>query len=273
MKVIVLLENTTILPEYKSEHGLSLYIETKNHKILFDLGGSKLFIHNAEIAGVDISNVDTVVISHGHSDHGGALKWFLEKNKTAKVYVQERAFDNHYTKICGIPWYVGLNRSLKNNEQIVFVKDLLNIDNELLLFSNVEGKDFKAESNKSLYIKKDGKIEQDDFEHELNLIIKENNNSVLVAGCAHNGIVNIKNEAENILNKELSHLISGFHLFNPVSKNIESKELVLDIGEELAKYDTICYTGHCTGKKAYDILKTIMDDKINYISTGQQMFI
>ncbi|MDE5597467.1 MAG: MBL fold metallo-hydrolase, partial [Lachnospiraceae bacterium] len=103
MKITTLVENTSILPEYKSKHGLSLYIETVNHKILFDIGSNGLFIENAEKLGIDIRTVDTVVISHGHTDHAGALEKFLEINSTAKIYMKESAFDKHYTKVIGIP--------------------------------------------------------------------------------------------------------------------------------------------------------------------------
>ena len=71
MKIISLVENTT-KSELKAKHGLSLYIETKKHKILFDLGPDKTLFENAVKRNIDISKVDTVIISHGHIDHGGA---------------------------------------------------------------------------------------------------------------------------------------------------------------------------------------------------------
>ena len=43
MRVIALVENTSISKDYKSKHGLCLYIETKKHKLLFDLGSNNLF--------------------------------------------------------------------------------------------------------------------------------------------------------------------------------------------------------------------------------------
>ena len=78
MRVIALVENTSISKDYKSKHGLCLYIETKKHKLLFDLGSNSLFLGNAVKLNVDITDIDSVIISHGHNDHGGALKYFLE---------------------------------------------------------------------------------------------------------------------------------------------------------------------------------------------------
>ena len=87
MRIVPLVENTT-KSELKAKHGLSLYIETKLHKILFDLGSDNTLFENAVKRNIDISKVDTVIISHGHFDHGGALKKFLDVNSSANIYVQ-----------------------------------------------------------------------------------------------------------------------------------------------------------------------------------------
>lgn len=64
--------------DLQTEHGLSLYIETAGHKVLFDTGATDRFLENAEKLGVDLTAVDTLVLSHGHYDHTGGVKVFLE---------------------------------------------------------------------------------------------------------------------------------------------------------------------------------------------------
>ena len=91
VKIVVLLENTKESPKLKCKHGLSLYAETEAHKILFDMGPNVLFLKNAEALGVDITDVDIAVISHGHVDHCGGLKYFLEKNqKQRSIFARRR---------------------------------------------------------------------------------------------------------------------------------------------------------------------------------------
>jgi len=63
IKVTTLVENTSISTDYAHKHGLCLYIETTNHKILFDLGSNGLFLENAKKLGVNIAEIDTVIIS------------------------------------------------------------------------------------------------------------------------------------------------------------------------------------------------------------------
>lgn len=96
MKFVTLVEDTTKC-ELGAEHGLSIYAETEKHKLLFDVGTTDLFIKNAKALGIDLSQVDTVVISHGHNDHGGGLDAFLAINDHAVIYLQEKAFNDHYT--------------------------------------------------------------------------------------------------------------------------------------------------------------------------------
>ena len=71
MKLTVLSENTSVSESLESEHGLSIYVETTGHHILFDTGAGCIFKRNAEKLGVDLATVDLLVISHGHYDHGG----------------------------------------------------------------------------------------------------------------------------------------------------------------------------------------------------------
>lgn len=268
MKIINLVENSSSSPEYRCKHGLSFYVETQNHKILFDLGSDDLFLENAKKLNVDIASIDTVIISHGHKDHGGALKIFLKNNQSAKVYVQKTAFDKYYTKIFGFPFFIGLDSSLKNHPQVILTNEHFVIDSEIELFSNVTERECYPLSNKTLFVKRDKCMSRDNFEHEQNLIITQNDKYTLMAGCAHSGILNIQNKAEKIVDGKLDFLISGFHLFNPALKKYVSSELIEELGNKLKMNSTKYYTCHCTGQKAFSMLKGVLKNQIDYLSVG-----
>lgn len=268
MIVKTLAENTTISENYGSEHGLSLYIETKKHKLLFDMGKTDLFLQNAIKMNVELSEVDIAVISHGHYDHGGGLKWFLEKNSKAKIYVNKKAFEGHYSKRPNGIADIGLDASLQINNRINLVGDYLRIDDELELFSGVNGRELPSLSNKTLLMMKDGVLVEDAFEHEQNLIITEENKTLLVAGCAHNGIVNIMERFMKLKGATADTVIGGFHLFNPSTNQTEARELIHAIGEKLEKSKTLYYTCHCTGLVAYKQLQEVLKEQIQYLATS-----
>ena len=249
MVITTLVENTSLSKEFKCKHGLSLHIKTNKHNILFDLGSNGLFIENAIKLNIDISDVDILVISHGHKDHGGALKLFLQHNSKAKIYIHKDAFNKYYTSVLGaLKFYVGLDDRLQFNERIIFTEDIFKIDEDICIFSNVPKRYETPNLNDSLFIKIDGKYYKDDFTQ---------------------GIVNIIDKAEEIMDSNLSTVIGGFHLFNPVNKKSESLEFISNIAKNLNNKNTIFYTCHCTGNKAFNILKENLKDKIMYLSTGQ----
>ena len=268
MIIKVLVENTALNDEFKHEHGLSLYVETEHHKLLFDLGQTGIFLDNACKLGINIRDIDTVVISHGHYDHGGALDKFLSHNEKAKVYLRKDAFDTHLSIHGDKKVDIGLDKKLKDNSRIIFVDKQLQIDDELLIFADVEYKDYLSKSNDNLYMVDKNYIVHDDFSHEQNLIISEGDKNVLLAGCAHKGIVNIVRRAKEIVGKDLDYCIGGFHLSSPRTGTHESDELIEKVSKELLTYKTKYYTCHCTGLEVFDTMKKTMKNRLEYAKAG-----
>lgn len=271
MKITALIENTTIKDDLKPQHGLSLYIETKSHRLLVDTGANGLFLENAKRLGIDISAVDTLVITHGHFDHGGGLKSFLEANKTAKVYVQDTAFEQHFIRVLKfIKVNIGLDKKLKSHPQIVPINGSYRIDDEVLLIANPVGRKLLSKFNSTLWAKSGKRVLLDEFRHEQSVLLTDGA-SVLIGGCAHCGIANILAEAEKKHGKPIEVCISGFHLFNPANNATEAPGVVKKLAVELSTRETKFYTCHCTGIKAYEILKAAMQKSIDYLATGQTL--
>ena len=245
MKITALVENKAT-GGLKATHGLSLYIETPNRKLLFDLGPDDTLFKNSAALGLDLATIDTVIISHGHYDHGGALERFLEINHTAKIYVQRKAFQKHYARVLLLNVDVGIDASLKNHPQIILVDGDFEIDGELRLLTVSDTEKCYSEANDTLFDDR-GK---DGFAHEQSLIIPGEPN-VLITGCGHAGIVNIMEKAAQF---EPGVCIGGYHLFNPTTKKTVAPKLLDEIAEELARYDVRFYTCHCTGERAFSYL-------------------
>lgn len=249
----------------RSAHALSLYVETQNHRLLFDVGCDDAFISNSEMLGVDLQSVDTVIISHGHRDHAGALALFLEVNTTAKVYIQRGAFAPHFShRPTGIS-DIGLDRSLMDNERIVLLDGEYAIDDELTLFKVSDSSLCRSGANGSLY---EGES-PDRFDHEQNLVI-HCDPSLLIMGCGHNGVVNIMRRAEEFSPKVC---VGGFHLTSPSAHRDEPRELIDSVVEHLQRYlDVKFYTCHCTGIEVYKYMSSQMEN-IEYLSCGDEILI
>lgn len=258
MKIVSLVENTTSNEKLTCEHGLSLYIETDNYKILFDMGQSDLFAENAGKLGIDLTQVDMAILSHGHYDHGGGLKKFLEINKKAPVYISKYAFSEYYN---GTEKYIGLDTSLKNSDRIIFTDGEVKLAESLVLYHcNDREKGYDLGSF-GLNKKVEDVFVPDDFLHEQYLCIWENGNQVLISGCSHKGILNIVEWFQPDV------LVGGFHFSKlALDETLESYAKVLD------GYDTEYYTCHCTGVEQYQFMKRYMK-RLNYLETGKEIYI
>lgn len=270
MKVTTLLENKTSCDTLRCEHGLSLYIETEQHKILFDSGASDAFWTNAEALGIDLTQVDLAVLSHAHNDHCGGLLTFLERNRSAKVYLQKEAFGAYYVVTPSKCAYIGLDEALCGYmDRFVLTEGVTRLDDELTLFSGIQTHELLSEANATLREKVGEEYPRDPFRHEQDLLVTENGKTVLFAGCAHNGIVNILNRAEDILGHAPDYVFAGFHLYNPSLGQSEPRRLVDAVGERLRALRATRYiTGHCTGEEAYGWLRETLGDQLAYMATG-----
>jgi 7,8-dihydropterin-6-yl-methyl-4-(beta-D-ribofuranosyl)aminobenzene 5'-phosphate synthase len=268
-----LVENTSIGMDFPSEHGLSLYIQTDSRKILFDMGGSSLFWENALRMGIDLAQVDFAVISHGHSDHGGGLKTFLDQNKTAKVFLSVHAFEGHDSRRKNEWFEVGLDPSFSLHPRIVMVSSDITIDESVFLFGNVKYRDFFPSRNANLYKQSlEGRI-PDDFNHEMHLVVREGNDRILLIGCAHSGVVNILRQFNQHFGGYPTYVIGGFHFSSRSSSVGEDPDMVKAIAQILKKTGAVFFTGHCTGTEAYQIMKPIMGDRLQTISTGKRIIL
>lgn len=258
MKITVLLENTSKRTDIKTEHGLSLYIETEIGNILFDMGQSTFFAENAKMLGIDLQKVDIAILSHGHYDHGGGLAEFLKINSRAPILIHRDAFLPHYN---GTEKYIGLDISLAQNPRIIFTDDVYRITPSVSLYSCNQKERTYNFGSFGLTEKTSEQFIEDDFRHEQYLLIEENGKRILFSGCSHKGISNIVSWFSPDI------LIGGFHFSKMLlDENLRHK------AKELNTYPTEFYTCHCTGEAQFLFMKEEMP-RLHYLACGETIII
>lgn len=276
MKISMLIENNSFSKELVKEHGLSLYIETNNKKIVFDTGASGNFIDNAVKMGIDLQEVDTLIISHGHKDHSGGLLRFLQLNSKATVFMSRQVCQEYYAKVFLFKKNISSSVEVvsRYKERIVLLEKFTELGDEMFILTKFIRRYPLVKGNKSLFREQDGKLINDDFSHEIALVIRNQDRLVMISGCSHNGIENmIETVMECFPQTAIQAVIGGFHLLDfPRSIWTESKRAIREIGDRLLGYkiDKI-YTCHCTGKRAFAILKEVMGNKMEYFYTGMEI--
>ena len=258
MKLCVLAENTAASPEFEAEHGLSLWIETQGHRILFDAGQSDLFARNAQRMGVDLQQAQWAVLSHGHYDHGNGMPYFLAQNETAPVYVSRHAFEPFYS---GQEKYIGLNPEWQEHPRLVLTEGETQLAPGIKLCQLNHRPMLAPSFGQGLTRLADGVHRPDTFLHEQYLLVEENGKKILISGCSHRGVVNLMTWLKPDI------LVGGFHLKGIVPEG-HGKEVIARIALGLNRFACQYYTCHCTGEAVYGMMKAYLGDKLQPLRSG-----
>ena len=259
MKWTVLVDNRSCGGFLETEHGLSVLLETGHHRILLDTGASDMLIRNAKRLGKDLSRVDYVFISHGHSDHAGGLRHFMEINKKAKVIVSPDAISGKFFSKRRYLHSITTEWPQIPQERLLTIEHSGSIGDDIFIIAHIPQIHPMPEGNQHLFVQDpQGQYIQDDFRHELALYT----DGLLFTGCAHSGLENILAACPLPVNT----VVGGFHLLD----NHESEAKLSELSYRLADAypQTQFYTSHCTGDAVFNILQNVMGDKIHPFSCG-----
>lgn len=270
MKIIILTDNKAC-DNMKGEWGLSVYIEHENKKLLLDTGSSPLFAENAEKCGVDLSAVDMAFLSHAHYDHSNGFGKFMELNSSSPLYLNETCKENCYGKRWIFSKYIGIKKGYceKYKDRLIYTKGLTEISPDIFLLPH-NGDDYSIYGKKNgLYQKNGRRFCYDSFDHEQSLIIKTDKGIVILNSCCHTGADNIiKEVCAAFPDEKILALIGGFHLYKSDENEVLSlAKRIKDTG--IGKI----YTGHCTGDKAFAVLKKELGEKAEEIYAGKVILI
>ena len=280
MQVTALIENSAVegRQDLCPEFGLSLHVEVNGTTILFDMGASAAFATNAEALGIDMSNVGVAVVSQHHFDHGGGLERFFELNNQATVFLREGPRVARYFKaLAVIKRPIGLNLDLleRFTGRIEFVSGMRVVAPGVYLLTGIGSAHRRPRGNRRLFVESRGALVPDPFDHELVMVVHEDDGMVVFSGCSHRGILNIIDAATAQFPRvPIKAVFGGFHLIGLPFYNsmAASHSEVREIGRQvMEKVEGPVYSGHCTGEKAFGVLEGVMGEGLKRFQTGSSV--
>jgi 7,8-dihydropterin-6-yl-methyl-4-(beta-D-ribofuranosyl)aminobenzene 5'-phosphate synthase len=222
-------ENTTLTDRYFSgEPGLSFLIETEGKKILFDTGFSDLFLHNAGKMGINLLDLDMVVLSHGHLDHSGGL-FPLIRHMTRSII---EGIPVKKPLLVAHPWCfyprpkspVPDTGTVLSEQELSRFFDVItttiprHLTTNLVFLGEIE-RAFKFEQvdpGTRKIIMPDGAAKEDRILDDSALAFRTGKRLVIITGCSHAGICNIVEQAKTVCGKNrVIDIIGGLHLLSP----------------------------------------------------------
>ncbi len=259
MKWTVLSDNRSSDSRLSTEHGLSILLETERYRILLDTGASDVNIKNAEQLGVDLIDVDYVFISHGHSDHAGGLRYFLEHNQKAQVIVSPDAMSGKFFSKRGNLHSITAEWPEIDDDRLVLIDQTCEVAEGIHVIAHIPQIHPMPKGNQKLYVQNaNGDYIHDYFHHELAVYV----DGLLFTGCAHSGLENILAACPYPVNS----VVGGFHLLD----GQESEEELLELAERLKVHypTTRFYTSHCTGDNVFELMKGVMGEQLQSFKCG-----
>ena len=244
MKITVLVDNNTLIDRYYlGEPALSFLLETEGRVILFDTGYSDVLIRNAEMMGIDLSKVDTIILSHGHNDHTGGLRYlkdYLKQDVEVKCHPDANAFQQYEGLEVGTP--VDLEE-LPENFHLRYTSDPLWLTQKLLYLGEIERT-----------VQPLRKLEEDSLMDDTALAYVDKERVSVITGCSHSGICNIIAQAMELTGvNEIDTVIGGFHLLD---NEAQTEELCDYLKGVKVRQMIPC---HCTDLKARIRLAQVAD--------------
>lgn len=268
MQIKVLVDNIT-KSDLKSEWGLAAFVEYAGHSFLLDAGATGKFAGNAASMGCNMGKVEFAVLSHAHFDHADGMAELFARNDQAKFYLRKGAAENCYSRKWIFPKYIGIHKGyLKTyKDRIVYVDgDYELMPGVTLIPHKTEGL-ARIGKNAGMYVRKGLRWQADCFCHEQSLVFDTEKGLVICNSCSHGGADNIIREiAATYPDKHIYALFGGLHLYaSPEAEVRALAERIRDTGIEKI------YTGHCTGKRAFAILKEELGEGAQQIYTGMEI--
>lgn len=253
----------------KNEHGISFFIETESNFILFDTGQSGHFIENASRLNKDLSKTGHIVLSHGHYDHTGGLRHFInhfgnsfQLHLTRDLLYEKYAFDGIAYQFIGNDFDLDYLNHKKIRMNFI-VEPIVEILPGIFIATEFERSASFETINKRFYYRKDGRYILDVFNDEVAVAVDTDKGLIVILGCSHPGPVNMLSSIEKRTGKKIYGVLGGTHLVEADEERLQKTI------EFLEKIDIkMIGISHCTGQHGMEEIKKRFSKEFFHNTTG-----
>ena len=251
LRITCLVDNTAQLSSRLwAEHGSAYLVATAESKVLFDTGQSgDVLLHNLEVLDEDLSDLSSIVLSHGHYDHTGGLERVLSLCGDVELVAHPAIFDervscdsNGKEKAVGIPVsrkWLEARCSLRLTTEPVQVAPGIFSTGQVQRGTGAEPRDPR------LQVRMGGQLVVDPLLDDMSLILETRNGLVVILGCCHAGLINTLEQVTGAFARDIIAVVGGTHL-----ANVDDDELMETVRSVRERYGVqYAYVGHCSGHR------------------------
>ncbi len=274
VRVTVLMDNTTNLDTaYLGESGLSFLVETGDTKVVFDTGFSPIFLSNARKMGIDLTDINAVVISHGHNDHTNGLpalgKLLRKEGKRVPVILHPKCLEKKWWRNdAGELEEIGMpmdRDTLQIYYDVTPVVGLTKIGDSLYFLGVIPRTNPEANEPIGMVSNQDNMMIPDFVPDDSALVYDGKDGLVIINGCAHSGLINIMDYTKELFpGKPFEAVIGGFHMQSKDQAWLEDTAIKIRTFEPRSIYPC-----HCTDEASRAFLRSRF--RVGTIGVGSEL--
>lgn len=273
LRITALMDNKAT--EHKAliaEHGLALYVEHNDRRILFDCGSGVNPQHNAHRLGVDLHDLDAVILSHSHYDHAAGFRDLMENGLGSKeLYTGRFFFEPKYA--CNGIRYTDLSAGFDQKFLQQYEVNHHEIDGMTEVFPGVylfadfpRVHDFEKIPQRFVRKTAEGFV-IDDFGDEICMALQVEGGLAVLVGCSHPGILNMITHVSKLMQQPIRAVFGGTHLVEADEQRIETTiQTMKGMGLE------ILGLSHCSGDAADHAICAKPDIQGCHLGVGDCVF-
>jgi len=267
--ITTLVEDTALGGGLLAEHGLSFWIEYGDKRILFDTGQSDILVRNAKTLGINLAEVNAIVLSHGHYDHTGGLPAVLDIAPKATIYLHPAAIEPKFSRKTSGVKSIGMPESVKESIhkcEVTWTDKPTQIFQGVIVTGQIPRVNKFEDVGGAFFLDKSCQ-KSDILLDDQTLVIESPKGLVVILGCAHAGVVNTLHRVAYLSKmKQFYAVIGGMHLLNASKERIEQTITVFR-EYNIQKIGV----AHCTGASATRRFSNTFQDRCFFCSAGTQI--